>query len=132
MIGAAHSLTYLGRVVGARSFFGHGFFDAGAPQRGSTDYTGTAYSEEWAKGGRAWAWGHGTWSMVCIPSRTRKSDLRARLAMSNGRLQLEPSDAGSCSRVGNTKRWTQTSTGKSVTELVMVSLDLERAYGARL
>ena len=50
--------------------------------------------------------------------------------MSNGRLQLEPSDAGSCSRVGNTKRWTQTSTGKSVTELVMVSLDLERAYGA--
>ena len=47
--------------------------------------------------------------------------------MSNGRLQLEPSDAGSCSRVGNTKRWTQTSTGKSVTELVMVSLDLERA-----
>ena len=32
---AAHSLTYLGHVVGAQSFFGHGFFDAGAPQRGS-------------------------------------------------------------------------------------------------
>ena len=30
---AAHSFTYLGRVVGAQSFFGHGFFDAGAPQR---------------------------------------------------------------------------------------------------
>ena len=39
------------------------------------------------------------------PGTTRKSDLRARLAMSNGRLQLEPSDAGSCFRVGNTKRW---------------------------
>ena len=32
MIGAAHSFTYLGRVVGAQSFFGNGFFYAGAPQ----------------------------------------------------------------------------------------------------
>ena len=101
---AAHSLTYLGRVVGAQSFFGHGFFDARAPQRGSMDYTGTAYSEEWAR--EAAVHGHGKWSMAFyIPSRTRKSDLRARLAMSNGRLRLEPSDAGSCFRVGNTKRW---------------------------
>ena len=46
----------------------------------------------------------GAW-LFYIPSRTRKSDLRARLAMSNGRLRLEPSDAGSCFRVGNTKRW---------------------------
>ena len=50
--------------------------------------------------------------------------------MSNGRLQLEPSDAGSCSRVGKTKRWTRTSAGESVTGMVMVSLDLERAHGA--
>ena len=82
------------------------------------------------RGGCAWAWyvEHGFY----IPSRTRKSDLRARLAMSNGRLQLEPSDAGSCFRVGNTKRWIRTSTGESVTGLVMVSLDLEHAHGAQL
>ena len=51
--------------------------------------------------------------------------------MSNGRLQLEPSDAGSCSRVGKTKRWTRTSAGESVTGMVMVSLDLEPAHGAQ-
>ena len=32
---AVHSITYLGHVVGAQSFFGYGFFDAGATQRGS-------------------------------------------------------------------------------------------------
>ena len=91
-------------LLAPKAFFGHGFFDARAPQRGSMDYTGTAYSEEWAR--EAAVHGHGKWSMVFyIPSRTRKSDLRARLAMSNGRLRLEPSDAGSCFRVGNTKRW---------------------------
>ena len=59
---AAHSFTCLGHVVGAQSFFGHGFFDAGAPQRGSMNYSGTAYSEEWAR--EAAVHGHGTWSMV--------------------------------------------------------------------
>ena len=67
----------------------------------------------------------GAWFL--IPSRTRESDPRASLEMSNDRLRLELSDAGSRSRVGNTKRWSQTLTGESVTELVMVSLDLECA-----
>ena len=39
--------------VGAQSFFGHGFFDAGGLQRGSRNDTGTAYFEDWAKSGSA-------------------------------------------------------------------------------
>ena len=36
-------------LLAPKAFFGHGFFDARAPQRGSMNYSGTAYSEEWAR-----------------------------------------------------------------------------------
>ena len=55
---------------------------------------------------------------------------RRRLAMSNGRLRLEPSDAGSCFRVGNTKGWISDVDGESAFKMATVFLDLERAHGA--
>ena len=53
---AAQSYTYLGRsvaFVGAQSFFGHGFFDAGGLQRGSIGMTLERHFEDWAKRGSA-------------------------------------------------------------------------------
>ena len=110
---AVHSITYLGHVVGAQSFFGYGFFDAGATQRGSrmlhwnSMHRGVGKRRLCMGCACAWYVEHG----FCIPSRTRESDPRARLEMSNGRVRLELSDAGSRFRVGNTTRWNQTSTG---------------------
>ena len=110
---AVHSITYLGHVVGAQSFFGYGFFDAGATQRGSrmlhwnSMHRGVGKRRLCMGCACAWYVEHG----FCIPSRPRESDPRARLEMSNGRVRLELSDAGSRFRVGNTTRWNQTSTG---------------------
>ena len=54
---ATQSYTYLGRVRWrSKLFFGHGFFlRLGRRGRGS-NYTGTAYSEDWARGKWALAW----------------------------------------------------------------------------
>ena len=59
------------------------------------------------------------------------AEVRRRLAMSNGRLRLEPSDAGSCFRVGNTKGWISDVDGESAFKMATVFLDLERAHGAQ-
>jgi hypothetical protein len=51
--------------------------------------------------------------------------------MSNGRLRLELSDAGSRFRVGDMKGRIRASTRKSTFKMVTVSRDLERAHGAQ-
>ena len=74
-----------------------------------------------------WAWY--VEHVFYIPSRTRKSDLRARCPTVV--CGWSPVTLGPAFELVTLRGGFQTSTGESVTGLVMVSLELEHAHGAR-
>ena len=94
------------------------------------NYSGTAYSEEWAR--EAAVHGHGTWSMVFTSHQEPGSLISGRgWRCPTVVCSWSPVTLGPAFELVTLRGGFQTSTGESVTGMVMVSLELEHAHGAR-
>ena len=94
------------------------------------DYTGTAYSEEWAReAARCMGMVRGAW----FSSHQEPGSLISGRGWRCPTVVCgwSPVTLGPAFELVTLKGGFQTLTGESVTELVMVSLELERAHGAR-